>query len=260
MPTFAIEQRVAEAVAREAGKRMRRDRRGGFDVGLKSKNDLVTDIDRSIEEFVKTELLAAFPGDVIVGEEAGTVGTESGRRWYVDPIDGTMNFVKGIEIFCVSIGLVADGERVVGVIYDPSRDELFSGRRGEPALLDGAPIEVTDVDTVDESVFATGFAPSARSGGHDNLAEFAAVGSRCRGTRRLGSAAIDLAYVACGRLDGFWEFNLSPWDTCAGALLVELAGGVVTSLGSSRYTVGDECIIATNGKMHDELLEILRTA
>lgn len=259
MSSYLLEQRVAEAVAREAGRRMIHARAAGFDVSMKGANDLVTNIDRDIEGFIKSALIDAFPGDSVLGEEKGVEGESEGRRWFVDPIDGTMNFVQGIPMFCVSIGLSVGGERQVGVIYDPNRDELFSGRRGALPHLDGREIHVTDVADLDDAVVATGFAPGPGDDtSYDNLNEFVRMSVACRGTRRLGSAAIDLAYVACGRLDGFWEFNLNPWDTAAGALLVELAGGSVTSLDGSRYTGSDRSVVATNGRVHDEMIAVLR--
>lgn len=260
MANLFIEQRVAESIAREAGHRMLRARGGGFDVALKAKNDLVTNIDTEIEAFVKGALLEAFPDDTVVGEERGTQGTSTSRRWFVDPIDGTMNFVQGIPIFCVSIGLEVDGRFEVAAIYEPSRDELFSGRRGVAPTLNGAPMSVSETPELADSVIATGFAVGGGDDAIDNLDHFIAVANRARGTRRLGSAAIDLAYVACGRLDGFWEFHLSPWDTAAGVLLVELAGGTVTSLDGARYTGFEKCVVATNGVTHEALLEVLRAA
>lgn len=253
MPDFLIEQRVAESVAREAGRRILRGRGAGFDVGLKGINDLVTDVDTAVEDFVKTALTEAFEGDSILGEEHGAAGDDDGRRWFVDPIDGTMNFVQGIPVFCVSIALRVDDEFVVGAIYDPNRDELFSGRRGASVSLDGAPIRVADTDDLADAVLATGFPPLKSRDAEDNLEIFARVTRASRGVRRLGSAALDLAYVATGRLDGFWEFHLNPWDTAAGTLLVELAGGTVTDLEGARHTGFERSIVATNGTIHDSL-------
>lgn len=258
MSHYLLEQRVAEAVAREAGHRALRARRAGFDVSLKGKNDLVTNIDHEIEVFVKDAILAAFPGDSIMGEEKGTTGDSEGRRWYVDPIDGTMNFVQGIPLFCVSLGLRVADEAVVGVVYEPNNDELFSARRGDGARLDGREIHVSDVGDLGDSVIATGFAPPKSEGAEDNLGPFCRVQKAARGTRRLGSAAIDLAYVACGRLEAFWEFHLNPWDTAAGVLLVELAGGRVTSVDGSRYTGNEASVVASNGAIHESLLQVLR--
>jgi myo-inositol-1(or 4)-monophosphatase len=253
MDDFLIEQRVAEAVAREAGQRILRGRGAGFDVGLKGKNDLVIDVDTAVEQFVKQALIEAFPGDSVLGEERGTDGDDEARRWFVDPIDGTMNFVQGIPVFCVSIALRVDDEFVVGVIYDPNRDELFSGRRGNRMKVNGADTAVAPTDALADAVLATGFPPLKSAEAEDNLAIFARVTRASRGVRRLGSAALDLAYVAAGRLDGFWEFHLNPWDTAAGTLLVELAGGRVTDIAGSPHSGFEGNIVATNGRIHDAL-------
>lgn len=254
-----LELRFAESLAREAGRLMQRERARGFDVSLKGKNDLVTTIDQGVETFVRDAIQRTYPDDTILGEEQGTTQRDEGRMWVVDPIDGTMNFVSGIPFYCVSIALREGDEAVVGAIYDPNRDELFSGRRGVAPTLDGQAMACTTVEHVSESIVATGFAPPRGGQPEDNLSRFVEVTRRCRGIRRLGSAALDLAYVAAGRLEAFWEFHLNPWDTGAGALLVELAGGKVTDVNGNPSSGFDSSILATNGPIHDELVEILRT-
>lgn len=257
MTHYAVEQRVAESIAREAGRRICDAVVSGFDVELKGQNDFVTNIDRAIEDFVKGELAEAFPGDALFGEERGAEGVGA-RTWYIDPIDGTTNFVRGIPVYCVSIALKDGDQWVVGAVYDPNRDELFSGRRGGATTMNGRLMRVASTPRLADAVVATGFPPIKNRKDHDNVAPFGRVIAVTRAVRRLGSAALDLCYVACGRLDGFWEFHLNPWDTGAAALLVELAGGRVTTVDGSLHTGFENSILATNGLVHDELVETLR--
>lgn len=262
MADFLRERRCAEAVARAAGHRVVRERRSGFSVEMKAENDPVTEIDISIEEFVHDELRAMFPSDTIVGEELGEdagsrTARDAQRVWYIDPIDGTSNFSRDLPMFCVSVALQADGESVVGTIYDPRRDELFSARRGGGAHLDGAPISVSDTAELGDTLLVTGFPRSLEDAEEDNLLNFARLTRASSGVRRLGSAALDLAYVACGRLDGFWEYYLSPWDTAAGYLLVEEAGGRVTDVTGGAYTAHESSVLATNNRIHTEIIDRL---
>ncbi|MFB6374769.1 MAG: inositol monophosphatase, partial [Bradymonadaceae bacterium] len=233
--------------------------REGFSVESKGTNDLVTDIDVSIETFLQEELREIFPRDTVVGEELETAEGEvdEPRTWLIDPIDGTLNFSRDIPMFCVSIALQDDGESVVGVIYDPRRDELFSARTGHGAHLDGRPLEVTDTDTLGEALLVTGFPRSLEEVEEDNVMNFARLTRASRGVRRLGSAALDLAYVAAGRLDGFWEYYLKPWDTAAGYLLVREAGGEVTAIDGGPFDGHQDTVLATNGQLHDGIIDKL---
>ncbi|MGM0556375.1 MAG: inositol monophosphatase family protein [Myxococcota bacterium] len=266
MSSFLVEQRCAEAIAREAGRRMLVGQRDGFDISQKGINDVVTNIDREIEEFIVGELAEMFSGDLILGEEFGEQEEEedvaSGtdlRHWYIDPIDGTLNFSHGIPISCVSIALQVDGQSMVGVVYDPYRDEMFSARRGHGAQLNGETIRVSEEDEIGESLLVTGFPPSTNDELETNLQNFAELTRRSRGIRRLGSAALDLAFVAAGRLDGFWEYGLNPWDTAAGYLLVEEAGGRVSQIAAEPFDIFDPSILATNGRIHGDIIDILST-
>ena len=260
MPDYSAERRAAEAIAREAGKRVLRASHTHFDVALKGENDFVTDVDRATEEFVKSELGVVFGDDQLYGEEFGAAtehGRQRGRCWYVDPIDGTTNFVRGIPLYCVSIAL-RDGDRwVAGAVYDPNRDELFCGSVDWGFAVNGVPHAVAGTEQLADAVLATGFPPRKNRDDEDNLGPFTRVVSVTRAVRRLGSAALDLAYVACGRLDGFWEFHLNPWDTGAAALFVELAGGRVTTVDAAMHTGFEASILATNGIIHDELIQTL---
>jgi myo-inositol-1(or 4)-monophosphatase len=265
MSSFLVEQRCAEAIAREAGRRMLVGQREGFDISHKGINDVVTNIDREIEEFIVGELGEMFPADLILGEEFGeqeeedvTSGSDL-RHWYVDPIDGTLNFSHGIPISCVSIAMQVDEQSMVGVVYDPYRDEMFSARRGHGARLNGEEIHVSDERQVSDSLLVTGFPPSTNEELEANLKNFAELTRRSRGIRRLGSAALDLAFVAAGRLDGFWEYGLNPWDTAAGYLLVEEAGGQVSQIDAHPFDIFDPSILATNGRIHGDIIDILST-
>jgi myo-inositol-1(or 4)-monophosphatase len=255
-----IARRCAESIAREAGAYMVRERRAGFEIDLKGKNDLVTTIDIAVERRVTEQLAANFPDDAIFGEELGQSSGPEARRWVIDPIDGTLNFSTGVPFYCISIALQVDGESVVGVIYEPNRDELFTAVRGEGAWLDGKPMQVTSAGEIADSVLVTGFPPLKDGQKTDNLDNFVRASRASRAVRRLGSAALDLAYVAAGRMDGFWEFHLNPWDTAAGYLMVTEAGGRVTDVNGMDYTAYADSVVATNGAIHDALLPILEAS
>ena len=259
MTDYLQELRVAESLARTAGKRMSRERREGFSIDYKGTNDLVTNIDLSIETFLQDQLQATFPADTVVGEELETAEGrgEASRTWLIDPIDGTLNFSRGIPMYCTSIALQADGESVVGAIYDPRRDELFSARTGGGARLNGEPLEVSDTDALEDALLVTGFPRSLAEVEEDNVMNFARLTRASRGVRRLGSAALDLAYVAAGRLDGFWEYYLNPWDTAAGYLLVQEAGGTVTDVEGGHFDADQITVLATNGQIHDTIIDKL---
>jgi myo-inositol-1(or 4)-monophosphatase len=261
MTHYTIELRCAEALARLAGRHILRERERGFVTHVKGRNDLVTDVDRSVERLIRDELAQLFPDDVIFGEEFGGGQKEGRRRWLVDPIDGTTNFAQGIPIYCVSIALQVDGASVVGAIYDPTRDELFSAVRGRGAWLDGRPMRVSTEPNLSNTIAVTGFPPVKEGTSFDQLV--VRLGHMIRATRavrRFGSAALDLAYVACGRTDVFWEFRLSPWDTAAGYLMVEEAGGAVSDADGAAYNVHASGIIATNGAVHADALRVLQEA
>lgn len=253
---FNLEQRAAESIARESGHLLLKERAAGFEVEYKAPNDVVTRVDKWIEEHIVRSLRALFPEDRFHGEEHGKQGTGE-RVWVIDPIDGTLNFTRGIPVYVVSIALQMGGESVVGVIYDPNRDELFSAQAGCGLFLDGRAVAVSPTENLSEAVLATGFPPPRGRDDVDNVPYFCALAKESRNIRRLGSAALDLAYVAVGRLDGFWEFNLSPWDTAAGYLLVQEGSGEVTDHTGARYTGWELGVVATNGRVHGPLLAVL---
>lgn len=252
---------TAESIAREAGALLRDFYHQGVRAEYKGDVDLVTDADRASERLISERLRAAFPEHGIYGEEGTRRGLDSEYRWYVDPLDGTTNFAHGFPVFCVVLGcehrgshLAADedGRMVAGVIYDPLRDEMFAAERGGGARLNGQRIRVSQTKTLQESLVATGF-PSHKRHENPNVHFYQQFTLRSHGVRRAGSAALDMAYVAAGRLDGFWEFKLNPWDTSAGYLLVEEAGGRVTHFDGGRFTLDSREVFATNGLIHGEM-------
>lgn len=252
---------VAEEIAREAGALLR----GFYDDGVvteyKGDVDLVTAADRASEELIVRRLKESFPAHGVYGEEGTRSALDSEYRWYVDPLDGTTNFAHGFPVFCVVLGLERrsaalaaneDGEMIAGVIYDPLRDEMFVAERGRGAWLNGRRIAISKAPLLQESLVATGF-PSHKRHRSPNIHFYQEITLRSHGVRRAGSAALDLAYVACGRLDGYWEFNLNPWDTSAGYLLVEEAGGRVTHFDGGKFTLDSREVLATNGAIHAEM-------
>jgi myo-inositol-1(or 4)-monophosphatase len=252
----------ASTIAREAGARLREFFSQGVETEYKGDVDLVTIADRTVEKLIRTRLAEAFPDHGVYGEE-GTRERMAGEfRWYVDPLDGTTNFAHGFPHFSVSLGLEQrpadsapnqDGTLVAGVIYDPMRDELFTAERGQGAQLNGKPIHVSPIPVLAESLIATGF-PSRKRHDNPNIHFYQEFTLRSHGVRRAGSAALDLAYVASGRLDAFWEFNLNPWDTAAGVLLVAEAGGRVSDFAGRKFQLNSEETLASNGLIHDELV------
>ncbi len=252
----------AAQIAREAGALLREYFARGVETEYKGDVDLVTVADRSAEKLIRTRLAEAFPQHGIYGEEGTRERLEGEYRWYVDPLDGTTNFAHGFPQFCVSLGLERrpagtrpgdDGVLTAAVIYDPTRDELFTAERGRGAALNGKPIHVSRIKELAESLLATGF-PSRKRHASPNVHFYQEFTLRSHGVRRAGSAALDLAYVACGRMEAFWEFNLNPWDTAAGILLIEEAGGRVTDFAGAHYRLASDEILASNGLIHDELV------
>ncbi len=243
-----------EAIAREAGSLLLGyfARRVTFE--YKGDVDLVTEADRASEKLIVERLRSRWPQHDLVGEEGARSDSGADYRWYVDPLDGTTNFAHGYPVFCVSIALVRKDEQLeVGVLYDPTRDEMFAAERGQGATLNAKPIHVSKTTALAESILGTGF-PSHKRHKNPNIHFYQQITLRSHGVRRAGSAALDLANVACGRYDGFWEFNLNPWDTAAGALLVREAGGVVTRFDGSPFRLDSREVLASNGLIHQELI------
>jgi myo-inositol-1(or 4)-monophosphatase len=255
---------IAETIAREAGALLRGYYERGVKTEYKGDVDLVTEADRASEALIKQRLAEAFPQHGIYGEEGTRERLAGEYRWYVDPLDGTTNFSHGFPAFCVVLGLERrtpglagdqDGEMVAGVIYDPLRDECFVAERGQGAWLNGRRIHVSKTKHLAEALTATGF-PSHKRHRSPNVHFYQEFTLRSHGVRRAGSAALDLAYVACGRLDGYWEFKLNPWDTSAGYLLVEEAGGTMTHFDGGKFTLDSREVFATNGLIFAEMKEL----
>jgi myo-inositol-1(or 4)-monophosphatase len=219
--------------------------------------DLVTEADGEAETAAVGILHGAFPDHAILSEEGGGIAAESDHRWIIDPLDGTTNFAHGYPHCCVSIGYERRGKVEFGVILDALRDELFVARRGKGATLNRRPIAVSRAATLDTALLATGFPYDRSSRRRFYLTFWEAMMTRVHGVRRTGSAALDLAWVACGRMDGFWEFGLKPWDVAAGSLLVQEAGGKVTNMDGTKLSLTAARIVATNGRLHKHLLGVI---
>ena len=249
---------VAVEAARRAGQLLR-DARGGLHrISYKgSPTNLVTEMDRSAEALIVEHLLGAFPTHGVLGEEGGARSGVSGYRWLVDPLDGTTNYAHGLPVFAVSVALERDGVVELGVGYDPTRDECFVAERGQGATLNGEPIQVSATRNLGESLLSTGFPYDIRTTAETNLAEYAALSLRARAVRRLGSAVLDLCYVAAGRFDGFWELALGPWDMAAGGLIVQEAGGRVTDVLGGPWRLDGPGMLASNGQIHGGILAVL---
>jgi myo-inositol-1(or 4)-monophosphatase len=233
----------------------------GFRVDKKGSIDLVTEIDLACERMCRDTIAARFPGHDVLAEELGSA--EAGRspsrfRWVFDPLDGTTNYTHGLPIYCSSLALEVDGRAEVAAIYDPTRKELFTAERGEGSYLNGQALRVSSTTTLIDSLLVTGFPYSVHEEAGELVALFGYFLGRARAVRRLGSAALDLAYVAAGRFEAFWEQHLKPWDVAAGALIVTEAGGRVTGMDGGEFDPAAAHLIASNGQVHAEVVETIR--
>lgn len=243
---------IAIDIAREAGAILREELALTPDISYKQEYDLVTQADRRSEALIVSRLQKQFPGHAIAAEEGTGTETGSDYRWHVDPLDGTTNFAHGYPCFCVSMALARKKELLLGVIYNPIHQEMFAAVRGEGATLNGKKISCSKIPSIEKSLLCTGF-PNYKRQSNPNIYYYWDFTLRSHGVRRDGSAALDLAYVAAGRFEGFWEFGLKPWDTAAGIVIVEEAGGRVTDLTGEPYQLGGASILATNGLIHEEM-------
>jgi myo-inositol-1(or 4)-monophosphatase len=243
-----------QAIAREAGALLMGYFRQRVKIEYKGEADLVTVADRNSEACILERIRHQFPTHDVMGEEGTRIESGSEYKWYVDPLDGTTNFAHGYPVFCVSLAVEYRGQRVAAVIYDPTRDELFSAEAGSGARLNGEPIHVSSTAKLVECLLATGF-PSHKRHKNPNIFFYHQLTLRTHGVRRAGSAALDLCNVAAGRYDGFWEFNLNPWDTAAGVLMVEEAGGRVTDFSGGHFQIASRETLASNGLVHDALID-----
>lgn len=252
--------KTAAETAIKAGETIKGFYGRAFTIRQKDEIDLVTEADLAAEELILAALRPAFPDASFLAEESSNDASilPQGPTWIIDPLDGTTNFAHGFPWFCVSIAYAEDGEIKAGVIYAPMLDELFIACRGCGAFINGFPMSVSQTPSLQSSLLATGFPYAIKEHCASVMATLAAVLPHVQGIRRAGSAALDLAYVACGRLDGFWEIMLKPWDTAAGLLMVQEAGGTVSDFCGRDYILGMAEITASNGALHTALLEKLK--
>lgn len=252
----------AEELARGAGAILKRGFTRPFKIAYKGDIDPVTEQDLKSEKYITDKIRRRFPDHAILAEEGTGGGQPSGSsyRWVIDPLDGTVNYAHRFPVYCVSIGLEYEGEMVVGVVYDPERDELFRAGRSVGSFLNGRRISVSSEQRLDRALLATGFAYDVHKARRNNLGLFARMVKRAQAVRRPGSAAIDLCWLACGRLDGFWEFGLYPWDTAAGWLIVTEAGGKVSRIDGRPFSIDAPDILATNKRLHRAVRNVLTSS
>ncbi len=246
-------------IAKEAGTFLKENEGKIAEINEKgSFTNLVTDIDKSSERKIKDYIEKNFPGHGILAEESGVSSPASEYRWIIDPLDGTTNFTHAFPVYCVSIAVEHKGEIVAGAVYDPNFDELFSAEKGSGSYMNGKRLRVTSADKLERSMLATGFPYDVKDNPFKCVEHFEAFLVRAQAVRRLGSAALDICNVAVGRLDGFWEVNLHPWDSAAGVLITTEAGGKVSGFHGEKYSIYQKDICLSNGKIHEEMLEVLR--
>ena len=253
---MASEHVAALSAARRAGEVLRAGFGTEYAITYKGEVDLVTEVDTEAERVIREELLGTFPTHGMLAEEGGELGGEEDARWIVDPLDGTTNYAHGLSIFCVSIALERAGEVVLGVVHDPMGEETFVAERGRGATLNGEPIRVSSTDEPIRALIATGF-PYDRAELPEALELFGRLAASTRGMRRLGSAALDLCYVAAGRLDGYYERGIWPWDLAAGSVIVEEAGGRLTNYRGDVLDLAGREIMASNGRLHSAMIRLI---
>jgi myo-inositol-1(or 4)-monophosphatase len=255
---FEPHQEVAVTAAKKAAGILQ-SRFGNISrIRKKAAEEIVTEADTESEKEIIAIIRSSFPGHGILSEECGMMNPSSEYRWIIDPLDGTVNFAHQVPIFCISIALTFNGEVVLGVVFNPLSGELFSAVSGKGAQLNGRPIKVSSVADISASLLVTGFAYNVNEIFNPVITRYGNCLKVAQGLRRLGSAALDLCYVACGRFEGFWEQNLKPWDTAAGCLIAAEAGGQVTTFSNQPFTVDHLEILATNGRVHGEMIELLK--
>lgn len=248
---------VAGDAALKAGNLLN-DRLGEkLEISFKGEIDLVTEMDLAAERLIVNTIHSAFPATEILTEEEGLIGPHSDSRWIVDPLDGTTNYAHGYPVFCVSIAYESNGEVIYGVVYDPTRDELFAAEKGCGATLNSKPIQVSETSELDKSLLCTGFPYDIRHDPLNNIDCFAKMALSAQAIRRDGSAALNLCYLAMGRFDGFWELKLKPWDLAAGALIVREAGGEVSLIGQGQFDIYRQEVLASNGGIHQAMRNII---
>ena len=244
-------------MAHEAGSLLKERFGRRHTIDYKGDINIVTEADRLAEDWIKSRIHSTFPDHGVLAEESEEIRTDSEYRWIIDPLDGTTNYAHSYPAFCVSIALEKSGRVILGVVFNPMLDETFVAEVGGGAFLNGERLAVSDTTQVSLSLFATGFPYDIRESRDNNINYFIAMATRAQAIRRSGSAALELAYTAAGRFDGFWELRLRPWDTAAGCLMVREAGGVVTDLAGGEHSLESPSVAASNGIIHQEMLSIL---
>ena len=248
----------AMAVAGEAGLLLKNKLNDRHTIEFKGEIDIVTEADRMSEALILSAVRRQYPGHDILSEESSATLNGSSYRWIVDPLDGTTNYAHGYPVFCVSIALEREGEVCLGVVFNPMLDEMFTAEKGTGAYLNGRRLSVSATAVLSHGLLATGFPYDIRESMDNNINYFVQMARKARAIRRAGSAALDLAYVAAGRFDGFWELKLSPWDTAAACLLVQEAGGLVTDLFGAPFELQSPHVLASNGVLHQDLMTVFR--
>lgn len=228
------------------------------DIQYKGDINLVTEADKMSEKLIIKAIKRNYPDHGILSEESPAISGESKMRWIIDPLDGTTNYAHGYPVFCVSIALEKDGAIILGVVYDPTRQDTFVAVRGEGAQLNGKKLAVSETSDLNYSLLATGFPYDIRESEENNLNHFQTMAKKAQAIRRAGAAALDIAYVAAGRFDGFWELKLKPWDTAAASLILEEAGGKVTDLGGRPWNLLSPNVLISNGRIHEQLVAVFR--
>ena len=252
--TFAV------AIAREAGTLLKKKLNDIHTIVFKGEIDIVTEADRMSEDMILAAIRNRFPTHDIMAEESSATETGSAFRWIIDPLDGTTNYAHGYPVFCVSIALEKRGEVILGVVYNPMLDEMFVAEKQKGACLNGDRLSVSGTPVLSHGLLATGFPYDIRKDRNNNINYFIQMARKVRAIRRAGSAALDLAYVAAGRFDGFWELKLMPWDTAAGCLMVREAGGSVTDLFGAPYQLASPHVLASNGALHQDMMTVFKEA
>jgi len=257
MDEISLIKKVALSSAKKAGRILREGMTRGLTITYKGDLNLVTQIDTLSEQTIVSEIRKHFRDHQILAEEGHNYESTSPYRWIIDPLDGTTNYAHRFPYFCVSIGVEFEGSMILGVIYDPIHQELFVAEKGKGTTLNDRPIGVSPTLNLRESLLVTGFAYSVKTDVNNNLNHFSHFVKKAQGVRRMGSAALDLCYVACGRFDGFWELGLKPWDTSAGALILTEAGGTITDFSGNPFSIDHPETLGTNGKIHSAMVALL---
>ena len=260
MEEIAHIKEVARQAAIKAGKILRSGLKKELTISYKGESDLVTQIDTLSEQTIVSCIKKQFPDHLILAEEGTNQGGNSPWRWIIDPLDGTTNYTHRFPYFAVSIGVEYRSSMAVGLVYNPIHKELFMAERGKGATLNDQPLRVSSPSCLKEALLVTGFAYNHRTDPNNNINYFSDFLMKAQGLRRMGSAALDLCYVAAGRFDGFWELNLHPWDTAAGSLILTEAGGLVTDFSAKPFDINKKEILATNGKIHAEMVAVFNKA